>query len=80
VKSLAGAAFTTVWGDKSLQSLFDKMKSTMPLERPGTLSDQAYIEALARILEVNRFPASDGSELPLDREVLEKLTLPKKCP
>jgi mono/diheme cytochrome c family protein len=80
VASLAGAAFTTLWGEKTLQSLFDKMKSTMPLERPGTLPDQAYIEVLARILEVNHFPASDVAELPLQREGLERLTLPKKCP
>jgi len=80
VASLAGPAFTTMWGEKSLWSLFEKMKSTMPLERPGTLPDRAYIEVLARILEVNHFPASDVTELPLRPERLERLTLPKKCP
>lgn len=80
MSSLAGAAFTTLWGDKTLWSLFDRMKSTMPLDSPGQLPDQGYIDVLARILEVNNFPASDVAELPLQREALESLTLPKKCP
>ena len=80
VASLAGPAFTTWWGDKTLWSLFDRMKSTMPLDSPGKLSDQSYIEILARILEVNDFPASDVAELPLQREKLERLSLPEQCP
>ena len=80
VASLAGPAFTVLWGDKTLLSLFDRMKSTMPLNSPGALSDQSYLAVLARILEVNGFPASDVAELPLQRDGLERLTLPKKCP
>jgi len=52
----------------------------MPLASPGALSDQSYLEVLARILEVNDFPASDAAELPLQPDGLERLTLPKKCP
>ncbi len=80
VASLAGPAFTVLWGDKTLLSLFDRMKSTMPLNSPGALSDQSYLAVLARILEVNGFPASGVAELPLQREGLERLTLPKECP
>lgn len=80
VASLAGPAFTVLWGDKTLVSLFDRMKSTMPLNSPGALSDQSYLAVLARILQVNGFPASDVSELPLQRDGLERLTLPKECP
>jgi len=80
VASLVGPAFTTLWGDKTLLSLFDKMKSTMPLDRPGTLSDEIYVELLARILEANKFPASDDPERLLQHDGLESLTLPKKCP
>jgi len=80
VASLAGPAFTTLWADKTLLSLFERMKSTMPLSSPGSLSDQSYLAVLARILEVNGFPASDGSELPLQPDGLERLTLPKECP
>lgn len=78
--SLAGPAFTVLWGDKTLVSLFDRMKSTMPLNSPGALSDQSYLAVLARILQMNGFPASDVSELPLQRDGLERLTLPKECP
>jgi len=80
VASLAGPAFTVLWGDKTLLSLFDRMKSTMPLNSPGALSDQRYVAVLARILQVNGFPASDVAELPLQRDGLERLTLPKECP
>jgi len=80
VASLVGPAFTSLWGDKPLWSLFDKMKSTMPLDSAGALSDQSYIELMARILEINGFPASDDSELPLQQDELEQLTVPKECP
>lgn len=80
VASLAGPAFKIRWGDKTLLTLFDRMKTTMPLDNPGKLSDQGYIEILARILEVNSYPANVVAELPLQREAPERLTLPKKCP
>ena len=80
VASLVGSSFTTLWGDKTLWSLFDKMRSTMPLDRPGALSDEDYVALLARILEVNDFPAGDVAELPVQQEALEKLALPKECP
>ena len=79
VASLVGPTFTILWGDKTLASLFDKMVTTMPLDRPGALSDQSYVELLARILEMNNYPASDAAELSPQREALEKLTVPKKC-
>ncbi len=78
--SLAGPAFAILWGDKTLLSLFDRMKSTMPLDSPGALSDQNYVDVLARILEVNHFPASDIAELSPQPDELERLALPKKCP
>jgi len=79
VASLVGPSFTALWGDKSLWSLFDKMVTSMPLDKPGALSDQSYAELLARILEMNNYPASDVTELPTKREALEKLTVPKTC-
>lgn len=78
--SLTGAAFTAKWGEKTLLSFFEKMKSTMPLASPGSLSDERYVEVLARILEVNNFPANTAAEPILQRDELEGLTLPKQCP
>jgi mono/diheme cytochrome c family protein len=80
VASLVGPTFAALWGDKTLWSLFDKMVTTMPLDKPGALSDEGYVEILARILQMNNFPAGDTAELSAQRDVLEKLTVPKACP
>ena len=48
------------WAEDSLKSLFTVIKTTMPQSAPGSLSDAAYTDVVAYILNENAFPA--GSE------------------
>lgn len=57
--ALAGFAFQLKWQDASLAELFGRMRS-MPLGRPGWLTNQEYLDILAYVLQKNTYP--EGSE------------------
>jgi quinoprotein glucose dehydrogenase len=50
-------------------ALFEKMARSMPLDAPGALSDQQYVDIQAFLFEQNGFPAGDA-ELPADLATL----------
>ena len=74
VPALADAAFLREWSGRTLRDLFDLIKMTMPENAPGTLSDRAYADLLASILQANGFPAGSQSLEP-ERERLAKIVL-----
>lgn len=71
---LRGRGFLRHWSSGTVAELFSDMKSTMPADRPGTLSDQAYADILAFILDGNGYPAGER-ELTPDLEALALLKL-----
>ena len=52
-----GRRFVQDFGESKVSALFNKMKRDMPSGRPGTLTDQEYLDAAAYVLQRNRFPA-----------------------
>ena len=54
---LVGTRFVQDFGESKVSSLFNKMKRDMPSGRPGTLTDQEYLDAAAFVLQRNKFPA-----------------------
>ena len=52
-----GEAFARDWQGTGLDGLFNQIKMTMPASAPGSLSDAAYFDIVAFILQVNTFPA-----------------------
>ncbi len=60
---LVGNTFTRKWEFQNLNQLFSEIKKRMPRDNPGTLSDEAYLNVVAYILQVNKFPAGDPLEL-----------------
>ena len=54
---LVGTRFVQDFGESKVSALFNKMKRDMPSGRPGTLTDQEYLDATAFVLQRNRFPA-----------------------
>jgi quinoprotein glucose dehydrogenase len=74
---LQGDAFLKNWSDKTAGALFDKIEVTMPLNEPGSLTDQQSVDLVAYILKLNHFPA--GQEvLPKDAAALGALHLSNK--
>jgi alcohol dehydrogenase (cytochrome c) len=56
---LAGSNFLNVWGARTTRDLFRYMQATMPPNNPGGLSEQAYVNVVAYVLEANRVPAGN---------------------
>jgi mono/diheme cytochrome c family protein len=53
--------------------LLDRTRTTMPMNKPGTLSRQQIADLLAFVLNVNKFPAGTA-ELPRQAELLAQIT------
>jgi len=58
---LVGDPFLNNWSDKTVGALIEKIHATMPLQDPGSLTEQQAVDLAAYILKMNRFPAGqDG--------------------
>ena len=66
---LAGSLFTANWDGILLSDLVDRVRTTMPLDMPGTLSRQQTVDIVTYMLSVGKFPsgetplATDGGTL-----------------
>jgi len=56
---LAGDVFNGNWEGVSLNDLFERMRTSMPLDKPGSLSRAQNADILAHMLRVGGFPAGD---------------------
>ncbi len=68
-KPLTGAAFLSSWNGLSVGDLFERVRTTMPMNAPKSLPRGAYADILAYLLKFNGFPAGAG-ELPGRAEML----------
>ena len=55
---IVGERFTRTFGDATLQTLFTTIKTTMPRNAPGSLSDAEYTDVLTYLLKLNSY--ADG--------------------
>ena len=56
---LAGPNFLNFWGDRTPQELVERIRVTMPPDRPGRLGDQTHLDIVAYLLQANGAPAGD---------------------
>jgi S-disulfanyl-L-cysteine oxidoreductase SoxD len=54
---LAGMRFMSVWSGQSVAGLASRIRLTMPVERPGSLTVAQSADVVAFILQENGFPA-----------------------
>ena len=64
---LAGVGFMSVWGERTTRQLFDYTKRDMPPGQGGSLSDEAYLNIVALILQSNGRAAGPGRCAPTRR-------------
>ena len=76
---LTGDEFMAIWDGHTVGELFDRVRTTMPSDHPGTLSPEDYAAILAYILESNKFPAGE-TDLPHQSEALKQISLDAKKP
>jgi S-disulfanyl-L-cysteine oxidoreductase SoxD len=74
---LAGSEFMGNWNKQVVDDLFEIVKSTMPGDKPGSLSRAANADIMSYIFQVNGFPAGK-TELPSDAESLKRIRIETK--
>lgn len=62
---LVGPRFVQDFGEAKVSDLFNKMKRDMPASKPGSLTDQQYLDIAAYVLQQNKFPTGQA-ELTVD--------------
>jgi cytochrome c len=76
IPSLAEDDFFVRWNGRSAHDLYSMISTDMPMDKPGQLSTAAYLDILAYILQINRYPAGPA-EL-RDAESLKPVILEKQ--
>jgi S-disulfanyl-L-cysteine oxidoreductase SoxD len=71
---LAGGDFLSNWNGLTLGELFERIRTTMPQNKPGKLSREINADITAYILSVNKFP-SGKTELPHTAEFLKEIRI-----
>jgi mono/diheme cytochrome c family protein len=72
--ALAGDSFVNGWIDLSVGDLFDRIRKSMPVDRPGSLSAETTRDLVAFILQANDYPAG-SAELKPDLAALKAITI-----
>ena len=67
--ALTGATFNSNWNGVALDLMLDRVRTTMPVDKPASLSRQQTADLLAYVFSVNKFPAGP-TELPRQAEML----------
>src|SRR5262245_20092779 len=70
--SLTGGEFNASWNDQTVDDLFERARTTMPADAPGSLTKEQYADIVAFILSKDSFPAGQ-SELPADNAALKQI-------
>jgi mono/diheme cytochrome c family protein len=60
---LVGSTFSSNWNTLTVGDFYDRIRTTMPMDRPGTNSPQQNADVIAYILKANQYPAGK-TELP----------------
>ena len=69
---LTGGAFLANWNGLTVGDLFERIRVSMPQDRPGRLTRQQNADILAYMLGVNQFPAGQ-TELPTNTGRLKQI-------
>jgi mono/diheme cytochrome c family protein len=70
--ALTGGDFTAEWNDQSVNDLFERVRISMPADKPGSLERQQVADVLAFLLQKNDLPAGQ-TELPTTAEALKEI-------
>jgi mono/diheme cytochrome c family protein len=57
---LTGGPFDSHWNDMALFELFERMRTSMPANAPGSLSPQENVDVLAHLLATSKFPTGSA--------------------
>ena len=68
----SGTTFATAWNGRRLADLYEIVRGTMPLDNPGGLTDEEYIDVVAYMMDLNGVAAGKAplrADAPTFREL-----------
>lgn len=71
---LTGAEFDANWNGVTVGDLFDRIRKTMPPDKPGSMSREDTADLLAYMLSINKYPTGSG-ELSNDVALLKQIKI-----
>ena len=74
--ALNGETFAQSWVDRKLDELADRIKDTMPADKPGSLAPETNIDIVAFLLKSNGYGAGTRP-LPAESIDLQQITITK---
>jgi mono/diheme cytochrome c family protein len=69
---LVGGEFLANWNGLTVGDLFERIRVSMPADRPGALSSAQTADILAHMLHMNQFPAGK-TEIERQVEILKQI-------
>ena len=63
-QALAGPDFQLKWSGRTALDLFDRVRNSMPLDAPGSLSRRTYTDIVAYLMRLNGLPAGTTALAP----------------
>ncbi|MGE3595709.1 MAG: c-type cytochrome [Dehalococcoidia bacterium] len=76
--ALKGTGFTTRWNGQTVRDIQSLMRSTMPLDLPGSLTREETFEIASYIFQENGFPAGEKELAGLPAELKQIQITPQK--
>ena len=70
----SGGTFASTWNKRRVFDLYELLSNTMPLDAPGSLTEQQYVDVVAYMLELNGHPAGTKA-LQADPAALRKIRI-----
>ena len=77
--ALAGATFSSNWSELTMGDLADRIRISMPADRPGTMTRAQVADVMAFMLKANQFPTG-GSDLPHEVLLLKQIRIVAEKP
>ncbi|HEY5062018.1 MAG TPA: cytochrome c [Gemmatimonadaceae bacterium] len=65
-----GQAFVDNWNDRRVYDFYALVRATMPLDNPGGLKDQQYLDVIAYLLQANHQASPHADSLSADTVAL----------
>jgi mono/diheme cytochrome c family protein len=75
--NFTGPDFLNEWNGMTAGDLFDKVSSSMPMDNPGSLDKQVYVDVITYFFQLNEFPTG-GAELKADPDALKAIKIAPK--
>jgi quinoprotein glucose dehydrogenase len=75
--ALRGDDFRAAWAGRTVGELYEKVQTTMPADRAGSLKPQQSADVVAYMFEINEYPAG-ASELASEMAALQQIKITSK--